>query len=222
MSDTPSQIPCRDTCHEASASSSTPSTTPTVLSSHIDQAEGANIQEKSQHRRLRESGRLLLRAQLKDEGQDRTSVTKAVNLYDHETATLAINDLFSYIRHRLKNQFLEQWLRQARQTLLCQLPPGSDATNKRQCTAVSTRLCTCTSSRVRRQRAKVQATASFSSLKHSAFLDVQPAGSQVHYSRFLLRFTTTSQYNYSTKFTHMQTQHFTSFVSTCARKPCAT
>ena len=129
MSDTPSQIPCRDTCHEASASSSTPSTTPAGLSSHIDQAEGASIQEKGQHRRLRESGRLLLRAQLKDEGQDRTSVTKAVNLYDHDTATLAINDLFSYIRHRLKNHFLEQWLRQARQTLACQLPPGSDATN---------------------------------------------------------------------------------------------
>ena len=87
MSDIPSQIPCRDTCHEASASSSTPSTTPAGLSSHIDQAEGANIQEKGQHRRIRESGRLLLRAQLKDEGQDRTSVTKAVNLYDHETAT---------------------------------------------------------------------------------------------------------------------------------------
>ena len=55
-------------------------------------------------------------------------MTKAVSLYNQETATLALNDLFSYIRHRLQNQFLEQWLSQAKQTLLGQLPPGSDAT----------------------------------------------------------------------------------------------
>ena len=86
--------------------------------------DGAAAQERDQRRRLRESGRLLLRAQLKDTGRDRPSVTKAVSLYNQETAALALNDLFSYIRHRLQNQFLEQWLR----TLLGQLPPGSDAT----------------------------------------------------------------------------------------------
>ena len=128
MSDIPSHAPCRDARNEASASSSAHSAMPAGLSFHIERAEGTNTQERSQHRRLRESGRLLLRAQLKDEGQDRASVMKAVSLYDQETATLAMNDLFSYIRHRLQNQFLEQWLRQARQTLLCQLPPGSDAT----------------------------------------------------------------------------------------------
>ena len=88
--------------------------------------DGAAAQERDQRRRLRESGRLLLRAQLKDTGRDRPSVTKAVSLYNQETATLALNDLFSYIRHRLQNQFLE--LSQAKQTLLGRLPPGSDAT----------------------------------------------------------------------------------------------
>ena len=90
--------------------------------------DGATAQERDQRRRLRESGRLLLRAQLKDTGRDRSSVTKAVSLYNQETAALALNELFSYIRHRLQNQFLEQWLSQAKQTLLGQLPPGSDAT----------------------------------------------------------------------------------------------
>ena len=88
----------------------------------------AAAQERDQRRRLRESGRLLLRAQLKDTGRDRPSVTKAVSLYNQETAALALNDLCSYIRRRLQNQFLEQWLSQAKQTLLGQLPPGSDAT----------------------------------------------------------------------------------------------
>ena len=90
--------------------------------------DGAAAQKREQRRRLRESGRLLLRAQLKDTGRDGPSVTKAISLYNQETATLALNDLFSYIRHRLQNQFLERWLCQAKQTLLGQLPPGSDAT----------------------------------------------------------------------------------------------
>ena len=45
--------------------------------------EGAAAQERDQRRRLRASGRLLLRAQLKDTGRDRSSVTKAVSLYNH-------------------------------------------------------------------------------------------------------------------------------------------
>ena len=47
----------------------------------------AAAQERDQRRRLRESGRLLLRAQLKDTGRDRPSVTKAVSLYNQETAS---------------------------------------------------------------------------------------------------------------------------------------
>ena len=77
--------------------------------------DGAAAQERDQ---LRESGRLLLRAQLKDTGRDRPSVTKAVSLYNQETAALALDGLFGYVRHRLQNQFLEQWLSQAKQTLL--------------------------------------------------------------------------------------------------------
>ena len=89
--------------------------------------DGAAAQERDQRRRLGVRPTLAPCA-VEGYGRDRPSVTKAVSLYNQETATLALNDLFSYIRHRLQNQFLEQWLRQAKQTLLGQLPPGSDAT----------------------------------------------------------------------------------------------
>ena len=74
--------------------------------------------DRGQVLRVRSEGRIQLRRQLSDQGVNSTIIHRRIVDYNLATRDLLLNDLYLYAKNCLKGEYLEVFLKRARDCLL--------------------------------------------------------------------------------------------------------